>query len=67
VEVDAANYPGGQQQDPRGPDEGINRASRGGSWHPFGPQNNCQVTDRRTFGATTRNNFMGFRVVTAAP
>lgn len=55
------DYPPGAVADPQGPDTGIVRILRGGSWNY--PGWNCRSGFRGRHGPTNRHNFLGFRVV----
>jgi formylglycine-generating enzyme required for sulfatase activity len=62
---DTASYKGGPARDPRGPAKGEYRVVRGGSWINIGL--NCRAADRNCVAASSRLNFVGFRVVCMPP
>ena len=49
------------QTDPIGPELGIYRVIRGGSWNSN--EESCRSADRRNFGIKERNGYVGFRLV----
>jgi len=53
-------YPKGSATDPRGPEDGSIRVSRGGCW--FNDAVYCRSADRLRFDPSFRSNFLGFRV-----
>ena len=59
-------YPGGSVTDPRGPDSGSGRNSRGGSWS--GDLGDCRSSSRRfAFPPGWRAFYLGFRLLRIAP
>lgn len=58
-------YPGGSQTNPTGPNSGFLRIIRGGSFlNDLAP---CRAAYRASEDAPTAQNYIGFRVVMAAP
>ncbi|MBN8515426.1 SUMF1/EgtB/PvdO family nonheme iron enzyme [Accumulibacter sp.] len=60
-----ASYSADPVTDPSGPDQGVSRVLRGGSWsiNPW----NCRAASRRNLTPVNRNNIIGFRVCRGAP
>ena len=53
-------YPGGNVSDPQGPQSGVDRVIRGGSWHDLARY--CRSADRAGDWPGLTLNFLGFRV-----
>lgn len=60
-----AEYPQGPATDPRGPEKGIMRVRRGGSWFMYGFY--CRSANRAAAHPDSRFQTTGFRVVREAP
>lgn len=58
-------YTADSQTNPRGPDKGIYRVYRGGSWS--GGTKECRVSNRSLFEPRDREGYLGFRLATSAP
>lgn len=58
------NYPSGAQTDPAGPDQGLYRVSRGGSWIAMPGLVRC--ADRYYLHPGYRNYYLGFRLARSA-
>jgi serine/threonine protein kinase len=56
-------YPQGPQKDPTGPERGVNRILRGGSWLHSGTS--CRAAYRIRHNPSYSGNYLGFRVVLA--
>lgn len=54
-------YPGSPQVDPVGPDNGVGRVVRGGSW--FSNAKNCRSACRFHWPPNLKSDFIGFRLV----
>ncbi|MER2546412.1 MAG: SUMF1/EgtB/PvdO family nonheme iron enzyme [Candidatus Accumulibacter phosphatis] len=65
VEDRYAPYSADPARDPSGPDEGVSRVLRGGSWvnNPW----NCRAAYRNDYAPDDRFNHLGFRVCRGAP
>ncbi|MFT5198507.1 MAG: sulfatase modifying factor 1, partial [Planctomycetota bacterium] len=59
------NYPSGNAVDPSGPESGVYRVFRGGSWYSDG--RDCRAANRRRFTPSFRDFDLGFRLVRTAP
>jgi sulfatase modifying factor 1 len=59
------DYGGSWVVDPTGPDEGLHRIERGGSWH-YNPRG-CRSASRATDNPGARRNSLGFRLSRWAP
>ena len=58
-------YTSDAQTDPRGPDIGVHRVFRGGSW--YDNAKNCEIAHRRAFTPDTVYNRVGFRSALPQP
>ncbi len=56
-------YSNKSHNDPYGPESGVNRVNRGGSWN--NTARNCRSSNRNRNEPTNRNNNLGFRLATA--
>lgn len=56
-----AEYPGLAAKDPQGPEQGINRVLRGGSWSSY--DTNCRSANRFNVMPSDRNRNHGFRAI----
>ena len=54
-------YPYGNITDPTGPEKGINRVTRGGSWYSY--SSSCRVAVRNSDEPNLRNDTLGFRCI----
>ena len=59
------DYTSDPQTDPRGPNVGVHRVFRGGSW--YDNAKNCEIANRRAFTPETVYNRVGFRLVLPRP
>ncbi len=56
-----APYPKGSEKDPKGPERGVKRVRRGGSWYKFGWY--CRSANRNMGHPAVRLDTLGFRLV----